>query len=88
MKKILITLAALGSLAALSGFALPAIAESSADTGACASQPAAKLGDVNAMPSGPAVGHQSIKGVIGDDGCGGSENEGPENGHSDGGTDD
>jgi hypothetical protein len=87
MKKLLITLAALGSLAALSSLALPALAASGAASGACAAMPADLPTDINAMPAGPVVGHQSIKGAIGDDGCGGSENEGHQSGHSsDGGS--
>ena len=87
MKKILITLAALGSLAVLSGLALPAVAQSDTNANACASQPAVKLGDINAMPAGPVVGHQSIKGGVGDDGCG-AENERHEGGHEAGGDSD
>lgn len=65
MRKSLLLITAFGSLAALTGLALPAVAGSS--DGTSASGPAGEPLDLEAIPVKPVTGPLAVKGVAGDD---------------------
>lgn len=68
MRKLIIPLAVLASMAAFSGLVLPAAAESGEGAG-CVVQPSAAPLDLNAIPSKPVSGPMAVTGVGGDDEC-------------------